>query len=347
MVAAGAGAGATLNLNLTQYEPHFLARALRGIASALEEGEAAAGGGARSRRSSRASSVASGSSQGQGHRRGTSSSASASASASASGSPGSNSNSSGSSTGGSPTAQHTSPRRSTSIYGGSGASFDPEDDFYAPDAAANATAGTPPDAATPLLDAVQASALLAVYFFGKARLLEGYYHVSAAARLAVALGLHQIRERRWKAPGASVELGAGEEVPSGFAFREQQFQSNSWSATAGGAGGAGGGASTGAFSGGDRWSGSSSSSSSSSSGAGAGAGTVHLPPALSALAHAERVAAFWSVFSADRVWAVATGLPSSLPDDAHPQLRIESVWPWDEESGVVSLYFSLGTRSGD
>lgn len=52
-----------------------------------------------------------------------------------------------------------------------------------------------------LVNIVQASGLLAVYFFSKARLLEGYYHSTSACRLAVALGLHQIRTPVWQAQG--------------------------------------------------------------------------------------------------------------------------------------------------
>jgi hypothetical protein len=82
---------------------------------------------------------------------------------------------------------------------------------------------------------------------------------------------------------------------------------------------------------------------------------VLLPPARSPAEHRERVSAFWSVFVIDRCWSVATGLPSSLPDDEHPQLKICSVWPWGanadstsalEAEGVISResadYTSLG-----
>lgn len=122
-----------------------------------------------------------------------------------------------------------------------------------------------------LVNVVQASSLLAVYFFAKARLLEGYYHSSSAARLAVALGLHQIRTPVW---------------------RPQQ----------------------GAQYGGAAWNGSPSTS-------------VPLPPPHDAVELGERILAFWQVFVVDRCWSVATGLPSSLPDDDHPQLHISSVWP--------------------
>lgn len=48
-----------------------------------------------------------------------------------------------------------------------------------------------------LVQVVQASCLIAVYFFGRGRVLEGYYHSSTAARLAVSLGLHQIKSEDW------------------------------------------------------------------------------------------------------------------------------------------------------
>lgn len=55
-----------------------------------------------------------------------------------------------------------------------------------------------------LVQVVQASCLIAVYFFSRARVLEGYYHSSTAARLAVSLGLHQIRSEEWYPPGPPV-----------------------------------------------------------------------------------------------------------------------------------------------
>jgi hypothetical protein len=48
-----------------------------------------------------------------------------------------------------------------------------------------------------LMQIVQASCLIAVYFFSRGRVLEGYYHSSTAARLAVSLGLHQIKPEDW------------------------------------------------------------------------------------------------------------------------------------------------------
>lgn len=48
-----------------------------------------------------------------------------------------------------------------------------------------------------LIQIVQASCLIAIYFFSRGRTLEGYYHSSTAARLAVSLGLHQIKSEEW------------------------------------------------------------------------------------------------------------------------------------------------------
>lgn len=43
-----------------------------------------------------------------------------------------------------------------------------------------------------LVNVIQAECLLAFYLYANGRLLEGFYHASAAARLAIGLGLHQI-----------------------------------------------------------------------------------------------------------------------------------------------------------
>lgn len=135
-----------------------------------------------------------------------------------------------------------------------------------------------------LVNIVQASALLSVYFFAKARLLEGYYHSSSASRLTVALGLHQIRTSVWRP----------QDMPSPLF--------TTWNG------------SPGSF--------------------------VPLTPPASSLELGERISAFWQVFFVDRCWSVATGLPSSLPDDEHPQLHISTVWPrsiYDYESVRVSF----------
>ncbi|EMD34354.1 hypothetical protein CERSUDRAFT_117232 [Gelatoporia subvermispora B] len=48
-----------------------------------------------------------------------------------------------------------------------------------------------------IINVLQASCLLGVYFYCHGRVLEGYYHSSIAARLAVGMGLHQVRSEDW------------------------------------------------------------------------------------------------------------------------------------------------------
>lgn len=125
-----------------------------------------------------------------------------------------------------------------------------------------------------IVHVLQASCLLACYFFWHGRTLEGYYHSSIAARLAVGLGLHQISSKE----------------------QFQYLQRN----------GGGGGYQD------------------------APAplkATVPLCPPLDEVEYAERIAAFWQIFAVDRAWAVATGLPTALPDDDHPRSRITTIWP--------------------
>ncbi|KAJ3900250.1 hypothetical protein F5879DRAFT_434298 [Lentinula edodes] len=54
-----------------------------------------------------------------------------------------------------------------------------------------------------LVDVVQASSLLAIYFYANSRILEGYCHSFSAARLAVGLGLHQIQFTDLARPSSS------------------------------------------------------------------------------------------------------------------------------------------------
>lgn len=157
------------------------------------------------------------------------------------------------------------------------------------------------DRGSPLVDAVQASVLLAIYFYGKARLLEGYYHSSAATRLAVALGMHQIEST---ALSASRSTHASPHMGSTDIALPESTNSPSASPVASGTAGA------------SSWGASPTPSAS-------------LPPPRDSIELAERVSTFWSVFCVDRCWSVATGLPSSLPDDSHPQLKISTIWPCD------------------
>ncbi|KAL5490690.1 hypothetical protein ACEPAI_5524 [Sanghuangporus weigelae] len=281
--------------DLSAHESQFLTRALRGIAAALEAGEAAASDSASSRssRSARSRSL------------------SASASKSVSGSIRGSASPTASSAAASPvvsgfqsriasrpgTANNIPTSSGSGMITGLGGGV--KDD------------SSPPDVATPLVDAVQASALLAVYFFAKARLLEGYYHASAAARLAVSLGMHQVRSAVWRPPPL---------VDQSPSFRSSSVGSSAFDHS---------GASSSTFA----FSASSDPHAGSWSGSPTPSPAVLLPPARSALEHAERVALFWHVFFIDRCWSVATGLPSSLPDDEHPQLKISTVWPWDVEPG--------------
>ncbi|KAL5512035.1 hypothetical protein ACEPAH_5254 [Sanghuangporus vaninii] len=279
--------------DLSTHESHFLTRALRGIAAALEAGEAAASDSASSRssRSARSRSLsASASKSANDSVRGSASPTTSSAAASpvVSGFQSRNASRPG-------TADNIPTSSGSGVITGLGGGV--KDD------------SSPPDVATPLVDAVQASALLAVYFFAKARLLEGYYHASAAARLAVSLGMHQVRSAVWRPPPP---------VDQSSSFRSSSVGSSAFDSSA---------ASSFSFS----------TSSDPNAGSWSGSPTpspaVLLPPTRSALEHAERVALFWHVFFIDRCWSVATGLPSSLPDDEHPQLKISTVWPWDVELG--------------
>ena len=143
-----------------------------------------------------------------------------------------------------------------------------------------------------IVHVLQASCLLAVYFFWHGRTLEGYYHSSIAARLAVGLGLHQIRPREWQqgpyARGAGGNAYAG---PSSYSHQHHHSQHQHHDAPA------------------------------------PLKASVPLSPPADDVEHAERVAAFWQIFAVDRAWAVATGLPTALPDDDHPRSRITTIWP--------------------
>lgn len=125
-----------------------------------------------------------------------------------------------------------------------------------------------------IVHVLQASCLLAVYFFWHGRTLEGYYHSSIAARLAVGLGLHQISSKEQ--------------------FQYQQLQRNTTGYQDAPA---------------------------------PLKACVPLCPPLDEVDYAERIAAFWQIFAVDRAWAVATGLPTALPDDDHPRSRITTIWP--------------------
>lgn len=142
---------------------------------------------------------------------------------------------------------------------------------------------------------LQASCLLAVLFFAKGRLLEGYYHAGAATRLAVGLGLHQISTSDWLASTA----GSGsspQPSPDSIGSHANGNAVGNGNSNGSGRGGHGGGSSI-------------------------------LAPPVDAVELGERILAFWQVYNLDRCWAVATGLPVALSDDKYPRTRIETAWP--------------------
>lgn len=134
-----------------------------------------------------------------------------------------------------------------------------------------------------VINVLQASCLLALYFFGRGRILEGYYHSSIAARLAVSLGLHQIKSDSWFQLQLANLAGTSQQDSGSFTKS-----------------------------------------------------SVQLAPPKDAAEAEERIAAFWQVFTVDRAWSVATGLPSALPDDDHPQGQIETVWPTSPGGSVCT-----------
>lgn len=122
-----------------------------------------------------------------------------------------------------------------------------------------------------LLHIVQASCLIAIYFFSRGRTLEGYYHSSTAARLAVSLGLHQIKPEDWY----QLQLDVMAQPLPFISFKS----------------------------------------------------CLQLSAPRDSVEYAERVAAFWQVFTVDRAWSVASGLPAALPDDDSPRAQIETTPP--------------------
>ncbi|KZT03463.1 uncharacterized protein LAESUDRAFT_729034 [Laetiporus sulphureus 93-53] len=144
-----------------------------------------------------------------------------------------------------------------------------------------------------MVHVLQASSLLAVYFFCNGRVLEGYYHSSTSARLTIDLGLHQLKPVDWPAAlhmplsGAAVLAPQASGSGSSSASTQEATSSSSVQTDV----------------------------------------TFPLPPPRDPIEHAERVAAFWQIFIVDRAWSVVTGLPSALPDDDHPRTQIETSWP--------------------
>ena len=139
-----------------------------------------------------------------------------------------------------------------------------------------------------LIQIVQASCLIAIYFFSRGRTLEGYYHSSTAARLAVSLGLHQIKSEDWYNFQFDIDNAVGvTQQPAFLTFKS----------------------------------------------------SLQLAAPRDSIEYTERVAAFWQVFSVDRAWSVASGLPAALPDDDNsPCARVETTWPSTIGDAQVSVW---------
>lgn len=180
---------------------------------------------------------------------------------------------------------------------------------------------------SPLIDAIRASTLLATYFFGKGRMLEGYYHSRAAADLAVSIGLN----RQVLARGVDGEAGTNDSSMSVGASRtgtpSSQSALNSWipDSRRGSSNASGSlmvdpwsltALSSPSLSPSPALSLSSSTSQSSSSPRVPYQGSHRMREYVD-----ERTSAFWSIFLVDQCWSVATGLPPALSGDAVPDLE--------------------------
>ncbi|KIY48258.1 hypothetical protein FISHEDRAFT_73825 [Fistulina hepatica ATCC 64428] len=69
------------------------------------------------------------------------------------------------------------------------------------------------DSSDRLVDIVHASCMLAVYLYDKGRALEAYCHAFSAARLAVALGLHQLRPPDYLSDFSAIDRPASSTIP--------------------------------------------------------------------------------------------------------------------------------------
>ncbi len=57
--------------------------------------------------------------------------------------------------------------------------------------------------------------------------------------------------------------------------------------------------------------------------------TYRLPPPADALEEGERINGFWTVFTLDRCWAIASGSPPAFTDDEATGTQIDTPWPMD------------------
>ena len=174
-----------------------------------------------------------------------------------------------------------------------------------------------PALGTVIIDTIQASCLLARYFFALGRLHEAGYHTSAAANLAVQAGLHQIASVSNSSmyPGGQAQQWSGAPV-EGFVSTEY------------------GGRSTAGFMGGPSMHSVNPPLSPSFS-------TLRLPPPVDAVELGERIGAFWQSFVLDRLVSVAVRRPASIADDDCVDTRIDTPWPEEiEEYENVCISYS-------
>lgn len=66
--------------------------------------------------------------------------------------------------------------------------------------------------------------------------------------------------------------------------------------------------------------------------------TYRLPPPADALEEGERINGFWTVFTLDRCWAIASGSTPAFTDDEATGTQIDTPWPMD-----LSMYQSVST----
>ncbi|KAK7020386.1 adenylate kinase [Favolaschia claudopus] len=71
-----------------------------------------------------------------------------------------------------------------------------------------------------------------------------------------------------------------------------------------------------------------------------------IPAAQQRTKLADCISAFWQVFTVDRCWAVANGVPVALPDSDNPELRISTPWPMPE-SRIEEELSSIGRTSSN
>jgi hypothetical protein len=138
-----------------------------------------------------------------------------------------------------------------------------------------------------LVDIVQASCLLAIYFFSNSRSLDGYCQAYSAARLAMGLGLHLLENNELQQPSRHYDsyLGATPsftDIPS-FPHISTPFPPP----------------------------------------ASTPAAAIPLPPPLNAEELQDRISTLWMAFVIDRCWSVASNLPVTLP----PAEDIKTPWP--------------------